>query len=66
MCTYSKLSLRERVKLGDIIGKLGEYYKASSELILAAIRRRCRLFERIRVESFQFEVPDDVRLRSIV
>ena len=38
------------------MAKLGQYYKASTELILAA--------RRIRVETFQLHVPDEVRMPS--
>ena len=60
----SVLGGAERTSLGDKIAKLGQYYKASTELILAARRKRYRLFQRIQVESFQIRVPDDVRMPS--
>lgn len=60
----SALGTAERTSLRDRIAKLGQYYKASTELILAARRKRCRIFRRIRVESFQIRVPHDVRMPS--
>ncbi|KAL2037272.1 hypothetical protein N7G274_009961 [Stereocaulon virgatum] len=56
----SALSTAERTSLGDRMAKLGQYYKASTELILAARRKRYRIFQRIRVESFQIRVPDTI------
>lgn len=60
----SALGTAEKTSLGDRMAKLGQYYKASTELILAARRKRYRIFQRIRVESFQIRVPDDVRMPS--
>ena len=60
----SALSPAEKTCLEDRMAKLGQYYKASAELVLAARRKRYRIFERIRVESFQIRVPDDVRVPS--
>ena len=60
----SALSTAERTCLGDRMAKLGQYYKASTELILAARRKRYRTFQRIRVESFQICVPDNIRTPS--
>jgi hypothetical protein len=51
----------EALTLGDLIGKLAQYYKASVELVLAARRRSCRVFERVRVEAFRIQVPASVR-----
>ena len=60
----SALDTAERTRLGDRMAKLAQYYKASTELILAARRKRYRIFRRIRVESFQIRVPDEVRMPS--
>ena len=60
----SALGTAERTSLRDRMAKLGQYYKASTELILAARRKRYRIFRRIRVENFQIRVPDDVRMPS--
>ena len=62
--TSSKLGPKQRVSLEDTVRKLGQYYKASSELVLAARRRKCRIFQRIRVESFQTSVPDNTKQPS--
>ncbi|KKZ68836.1 hypothetical protein EMCG_00007 [[Emmonsia] crescens] len=53
----------EKDALLDWLRKLGQYYKASHKLVLAA-RRKWRLFQQIRVETFQVEVPNEVRLPS--
>ncbi|KAK2797609.1 hypothetical protein FQN50_009122 [Emmonsiellopsis sp. PD_5] len=53
----------EKDTLLDWLRKLGQYYKASLKLVLAA-RRKWRLFQRIRVVTFQVEVPNEVRLPS--
>ena len=60
----SALGCAERTCLRDRIGKLGQYYKASTELVLAARRKKCQMFQRIRVENFQIHVPGDVRIPS--
>ena len=60
----SALGVAERTRLRDRMAKLAQYYKASTELILAARRKRYRIFRRIRVESFQIRVPDEVRMPS--
>ena len=60
----SALDTAERTRLRDRMAKLAQYYKASTELILAARRKRYRIFRRIRVESFQIRVPDEVRMPS--
>ena len=60
----SALSTATRTRLRDRMAKLAQYYKASTELILAARRKRYRIFRRIRVESFQIRVPDEVRMPS--
>ena len=60
----SKFDSLKLASLGDAIAKLGQYYKAASELVLAARRKRCPIFRKIRVESFQICVPEDVRIPS--
>jgi hypothetical protein len=60
----SKFSSSKLASLGDSVAKLGQYYKAASELVLAARRKRCRIFRKIRVESFQICVPENVRVPS--
>jgi hypothetical protein len=60
----SKFSSSKLASLGDSVAKLGQYYKAASELVLAARRTRCRIFRKIRVESFQICVPENVRIPS--
>ena len=60
----SRINSKERAVLVDTVGKLGQYYKASLELVLAARRRRCRIFQKIRVISFQVRVPENVRSPS--
>jgi len=62
--TASRLSFKERASLQDTLVKLGQYYKASSELVWAARRRKYRIFRRIRVKSFQISVPDSMKLPS--
>ncbi|PVH69035.1 hypothetical protein DL98DRAFT_627007 [Cadophora sp. DSE1049] len=64
LTTSSKLGPKQRVCLEDTVSKLGQYYKASSELVSAARRRKCRIFQRIRVERFQTSVPDDTKQLS--
>jgi hypothetical protein len=58
------LSFKERTPLQDTFVKLEKYYKASSDLVLAARRRKPRIFQRIRMESFQISVPNSVRFPS--
>ncbi|MCJ1358532.1 MAG: hypothetical protein MMC33_008532 [Icmadophila ericetorum] len=60
----SRIEPMERALIMDAVGKLGQYYKATSELVLAARRRRCQIFQRIRVTSFQTCVPENIRLPS--
>jgi OTT_1508-like deaminase len=62
--TTLRLSFKERTSLQDTLVKLGQYYKASSDLVLAARRRKTRIFRRIRVKSFQISVPNSVRFPS--
>ncbi|PGH32376.1 hypothetical protein GX50_04856 [[Emmonsia] crescens] len=59
----SLLDTVEKDALLDWLRKLGQYYKASHKLVLAA-RRKWRLFQQIRIETFQVEVPNEVRLPS--
>lgn len=61
----SLLGAAEKASLRDMLSKVGQYYKASAELIIAARRKRYRIFQRVRVESFQIRVPDDVRMPSV-
>jgi hypothetical protein len=56
----SKLDCKQRASLENTMSKLGHYFKASSELVLAARRRRYRIFHRIRVENFQTNVPEHI------
>ncbi|KKY13299.1 hypothetical protein UCRPC4_g06979 [Phaeomoniella chlamydospora] len=51
-------------KLSDTIIKLGQYYRATKQLVLVARRRRYRVFERIEVSSFQISVPPEVRINT--
>jgi hypothetical protein len=44
--TSSKLGPKQRVSLEDTVRKLGQYYKASLELVLAARRSKCQLFKK--------------------
>jgi hypothetical protein len=64
LTTSSKLGPQQRVSLEDTVRKLSQYYKASSELVLAARRGKCRIFQRIRVERFQTSVLDNVKQPS--
>jgi hypothetical protein len=48
LTTSSELGPQQRASLEDTVRKLGQYYKASSELVLAARRRKCRIFQKIR------------------
>jgi hypothetical protein len=64
LTTSSKLGPQQRVSLEDAVRKLGQYYKASSELVLAARRGKCRIFQRIRVERFQTSLLDNVKQPS--
>ena len=60
----SALNTIQKISLRDSIVKLSQYFRASAELTVAARRRSCRIFQRIRVESFQINVPDEVRMPS--
>ena len=60
----SELSPVKKASLEDAVAKLGHYYKASYELVLAARRRKHRIFQRIQVKSFQINVPNDVKVPS--
>jgi hypothetical protein len=64
LTTSSELSPKQRVSLEDTVRKLGQYYKASLELVMAARRRKCRMFQKIRVERFQTSVLDNIKQRS--
>lgn len=48
-------------RMNDLIIKLAQYRRASHQLVSAARRRQCHLFQDIRVDSYQIEVPEDVR-----
>ena len=50
------------IKPSDVIIKLGQYYRSTRQLVSAARRKRCRIFRRIRVQSFQTEVPHSTRV----
>ncbi|KAE9373733.1 hypothetical protein N431DRAFT_482672 [Stipitochalara longipes BDJ] len=65
LTTSSELDPKQRVALEDTVRKLGQYYKASSELVLAARRRKCRIFQKVRVERFQTIVLDDIKKPSM-
>jgi hypothetical protein len=64
LTTSSELSPKQRESLEDTVCKLGQYYKASSELVLAARRRKYRIFQKIRVERFQTSVLDNIKQPS--
>jgi hypothetical protein len=64
LATSTILRSKQRTSLADTVSKLGQYYKASSELVLAARRRKCPMFQRIRVERFQTNVPDNIKQPS--
>ncbi|KAH6655545.1 hypothetical protein BKA67DRAFT_675580 [Truncatella angustata] len=51
-------------RIENMLSKLGQYFRATRRLILAARRKQCRLFRCIRVETFQIEVPASVRVSS--
>jgi hypothetical protein len=55
---------KDTTELGNIVLKLGQYYRATSQLVLAARRKRYRIFQRIRVEVFQTKVPHDIRVHT--
>ena len=62
--TASRLSFKERASLQDTLVKLAQYYRASSELVWAARRKKYQIFQRIRVKSFQISVPHSIKLPS--
>ena len=62
--TASRLSFKERASLQDTLVKLGQYYRASSELVWAARHKKYQIFQRIRVKSFQISVPHSMKLPS--
>lgn len=61
----SALSPERAILMKDWVAKLGHYYNACDALVSAARRKRC-LFQNIRVETFEIELPTAVRSFSIV
>jgi hypothetical protein len=51
------IELSLKAYLPETIGKLGQYYSATSELVCTARHRACQLFESIEVEPFQIPIP---------
>lgn len=50
----------------DSFEKVGQYYRASRQLVAAAKRADVRLFHRIQVRSFQTHIPQAVRKNSLL
>jgi len=44
---------KNTAELSDIIFKLGQYYRATCQLVQAARRKRCRIFRKIKVQTFR-------------
>jgi hypothetical protein len=57
-------SNKNAATLSDSIVKLGQYYRATRQLVLAARRTKYRVFHRIKVQAFQTEVPNAIKVRS--
>jgi hypothetical protein len=55
---------KNTTELSNIILKFGQYYRATSQLVLAARRKRYRIFRRIKVQTFRTEVPYDIRVHT--
>ena len=53
----SILETRLKTSLPEVLGKIGRYYAAASELICAARDRKCRVFLKVRIEPCQIDVP---------
>jgi hypothetical protein len=51
-------------ELSNVILKLGQYYRATSQLVRAARRKRYGIFQKINVQTFQTEVPPDITVHS--
>lgn len=54
----------DATKWSNLITKLGQYYRATTQLVLAARRKRYRIFRSIKVQTFQINVPQDVRIHT--
>lgn len=48
-------------RLEDSVTKLGHYYKACSQLVAAARRKKCSVFGNIRVEDYQVNIPQTIK-----
>jgi len=53
----SVLETRLKTSLSEVLGKIGRYYTAASELICAARDRKCRVFLEVRIEPYHIDVP---------
>ncbi|KFY66800.1 hypothetical protein V497_00683 [Pseudogymnoascus sp. VKM F-4516 (FW-969)] len=51
----SQADKTQLIRLKDSVAKLGHYYKACSQLVAAAMRKKCSVFENIRVEDYQLQ-----------
>ncbi|KFY67378.1 hypothetical protein V496_01569 [Pseudogymnoascus sp. VKM F-4515 (FW-2607)] len=57
----SQVDKTQLIRLKDSVAKLGHYYKACSQLVAAAMRKKCSVFENIRVEDYQVSFPQTIK-----
>ncbi|OBT85155.1 hypothetical protein VE02_05639 [Pseudogymnoascus sp. 03VT05] len=57
----SQANRTQLIRLQDSVAKLGNYYKACSQLVAAAMRKKCSVFGKIRVEDYQVTFPQTIK-----
>ncbi|KFY67995.1 hypothetical protein V497_00097 [Pseudogymnoascus sp. VKM F-4516 (FW-969)] len=57
----SQANKTQLFRLKDSVAKLGNYYKACSQLVAAAMRKKCSVFGKIRVEDYQVTFPQTIK-----
>ena len=51
-------------EINNLMLKLGQYYRAAKQLVLAARRRQYRIFQSVRVRAFQIDLPRDIKIHA--
>ncbi|OBT84098.1 hypothetical protein VE02_07019 [Pseudogymnoascus sp. 03VT05] len=57
----SQADKTQLIRLKDSVAKIGHYYKACSQLVAAAMRKKCSVFKKIKVEDYQVSFPQAIK-----
>ncbi|KFY31785.1 hypothetical protein V493_00793 [Pseudogymnoascus sp. VKM F-4281 (FW-2241)] len=57
----SQANKTQLIRLKDSVAKLGNYYKACSQHVAAAMRKKCSVFGKIKVEDYQITFPQTIK-----